>query len=131
MLIPSTPSHPVPNTLFTTTRGSTSATRGYLASFHLDDDGLFTTEIVPEYWETPTSGGKANALDILTKQDSEDAVWILLTDDDDTAVKEGEGVKVLEWDGWGTGGVKYVTGWPSKEEGGEKMQGGSHAVWLD
>ena len=48
-------------------------------------------------------------------------------------------MRVLEWDGWRSGGVREVVGWPRSGEGGgdgdeargEKMQGGSHAVWLD
>jgi carboxy-cis,cis-muconate cyclase len=71
-------------------------------------------------------------------------VWIVLTDDDDRAVSPegGGGVRILEWNGWGTGGVKEVVGWlhPNAEPAlgteesepatGERMAGGSHAVWL-
>lgn len=96
-----------------------------------------------ERYETLTSGGKAHAIDLLSKSasfpghDVGRGVWVLLTDDDDrTASSEGEGgVRVLEWDGWGTGGVKEVVGWAHPREeaealSAERMAGGSHAVWL-
>lgn len=105
-----------------------------------------------ERYEAPTSGGKAHAIDLLSKSVSfpgEDSrgtrgVWIVLTDDDDYAASlEGGGaVRILEWDGWGTGGMKEVVGWPhpcvengtkgeeSEAASGERMAGGSHAVWL-
>lgn len=120
-----------------------------------------------ERYETSTSGGKAHAIDLYPKDPSllhssstEGAgapVWVLLTDDSDYAAgeaREGEAsspnpssskpigaVRVLEWDGWGTGGPREVVGWPSEEgepvgeENGknseELMRGGSHAVWLE
>jgi len=103
-----------------------------------------------ERYETPTSGGKAHAIDLLSKSVSfsnDDrkgpGVWIVLTDDDDHAASlDGVGgVRILEWDGWGTGGVKEVVGWPqppakarTEEEpeamNGERIAGGSHAIWL-
>lgn len=105
--------------------------------FSLDAEGLFSD--AEERYETPTSGGKANALDLLPKigaEPSSSAVWILLTDDDDAAASPdgGSGVRVLEWDGWGTG-VKEVVGWPSPGANGAenalRMEGGSHAIWLE
>ncbi|KAG6856857.1 hypothetical protein H0H87_012674 [Tephrocybe sp. NHM501043] len=130
LLSPSTSSHPAPLALFATTRGAETITRGWLSTFRLDEEGMFVSDTEgDEYWETPTSGGKANALDVLPKEE-EDGVWILLTDDDDaTANETGGGVRLLEWDGWGTGGVKIVVGWPQPGEG-KLMQGGSHAVWI-
>ncbi len=128
-----------------------------------------------ERYETPTSGGRAHAIDLLPKSaavandtdpvffgaahvDSvimpaqapfgaaqvglgQEAVWILLTDDDDSVLNNGGGVRVLEWDGWGTGGFKEVTAWPdplspdqagddSKDVKVQRMLGGSHAIWL-
>ncbi|KAG6871825.1 hypothetical protein C0995_016114 [Termitomyces sp. Mi166 len=137
LLGPSTPSHPAPRALFASTRGANPSVRGWLSVFRLDRDGLFIDDksdggSEDEYWETPTSGGKAHALDVVLKDHGEgEGVWILLTDDDDVAAGEGGGgVRVLEWDGWGTGGVKVVAGWPRPGEG-ERMEGGSHAVWLD
>lgn len=152
MLPPSTPLNPAPKVLIATTRGSSTATRGWLSVFPLDTDGHFGD--VPQSgdnpsedgeahrFQTPTSGGKANAIDILPKsKDAESGLWILLTDDDDvTASPTGVGaVRVLEWDGWKSGGVKVVSEWPFADSGsignnafeGEKIRGASHAVWLD
>ena len=117
--------------------------------FPLDADGLFS-DGMEERYEAPTSGGKAHAIDLLSKSISfpnndgkGSGVWIVLTDDDDHAasLEGGGGVRILEWDGWGTGGVKEVVGWPhprAKERtveelaavSGESMAGGSHAIWL-
>ncbi|KAF5381738.1 hypothetical protein D9615_005393 [Tricholomella constricta] len=134
ILAPSTPEHPAPRTLFATTRGAKSSDKGWLSAFSLDPDGTFA-EGAGEHFETPTSGGKANALDVLPKGDQAgQGVWILLTDDDDAAAGDGGGgVRVLEWDGVGKG-VRVVAGWPAPGENGRegvRMEGGSHAVWLD
>ncbi|THU83111.1 putative isomerase YbhE [Dendrothele bispora CBS 962.96] len=233
LLSPSTPSHPVPHTIWTTTRGGKEDVRGWVSVFELGEDGDFVIknnsssgssletrsgshgeeerveknlkdeeeeeeEYGVERYETPTSGGKAHAIDLYPKElvgmtrtgdegegerererdsegEGEGAVWILLTDDSDyasvgpgTEVESSEGnkggrgrgrgrgrggVRVLEWDGWGKGGVREVVGWPKAkakakgdgdsdsgsgnqeeeedEEGKERMMGGSHAVWLD
>lgn len=167
---------PSAGALFTTTRGSTAETRGWLSAFALDEAGflpLNDTQGVERY-ETPTSGGKANAIDVLPKSASAanatdpvfkgahyvdslfesaqtpfaaepdpgtelgESVWILLTDDDDSVLDRGGGVRVLEWDGWGTGGFREVAAWPDplspdddlKDVRGPRMLGGSHAIWL-
>ncbi|KAF8228399.1 putative isomerase YbhE [Tricholoma matsutake] len=147
LLVPSTQDEPTPRALFATTRGSTTATRGWLTVFALDADGLYSDDVEEERYEAPTSGGKAHAIDLLSKSVSfpkddrnRNGVWIVLTDDDDhTASPEGGGgVRILEWDGWGVGGVKEVVGWPHPSTEGheseavteERMAGGSHAVWL-
>ncbi|KAF8154564.1 Lactonase, 7-bladed beta-propeller-domain-containing protein [Crassisporium funariophilum] len=151
LLSPSTPSNPVPRVLITTTRGSTTDSRGWLSIFPLDTNGYFIN--LPnssqgfdeaERFQTPTSGGKANAIDILPKSlygGDEDGLWILLTDDDDaTASPTGSGaVRVLEWNGWKKGSVQVVAEWPqqgassvdnAKTES-ESIRGASHAIWLD
>ncbi|KAF9465956.1 hypothetical protein BDZ94DRAFT_1158924 [Collybia nuda] len=135
LLAPSTANQPTPLTLFATTRGATTETKGWLSVFSLNTDGSFSTEEV--HYETTTSGGKANAIDLLpksTSETSEDGIWVLLTDDDDSAAEQGNGVRVLEWDGW-SGGLKEVAGWPSPDEeiipSEKRMAGGSHALWLD
>ncbi|KAH9475999.1 Muconate cycloisomerase 1 [Psilocybe cubensis] len=146
MFPPSTPSKPAPTVLITTTRGSNSRLRGWLSVFPLDADGDFTS--VPEdvssenarqaeRFQTPTSGGRANAIDIISKDnnDPNSGLWILLTDEDDFTVSpSGTGaVRVLEWDGWGKGGIKIVDEWPTaKDADGEyRIKGASHAIWLD
>ncbi|KAF8626874.1 hypothetical protein AX15_004648 [Amanita polypyramis BW_CC] len=157
-------------TLFATTRGSTTNTRGWITIFALDENGLFLNDDTPgvERYQTSTSGGKAHAIDLLLKttpntndndtilipgmnipqipldlgSEAGEAVLILLTDDDDSTVVNGGGVRVLEWDGWGTGGIREVAAWPDplspreQEQGreqdveGDRMLGGSHAIWL-
>ncbi|KAF9269820.1 putative isomerase YbhE [Marasmius fiardii PR-910] len=145
LLSPSTPSNPTPNSIWATTRGSKNSDNGWISVFKLDGEGKLGSADEIERYETPTSGGKAHAIDLYPKnlvKESEGspmdgAVWILLTDDSDFAASQegGGGVRVLEWDGWGTGGTKEVTKWPEPsgelEEGKERMQGGSHALWLD
>lgn len=148
MLPPPTSFSPIPGFLVTTTRGATPSVRGWLSIFPLDDEGLFADDdIRVERYETPTSGGKANAIDLLPKSSSglvsdgrsKDSTWILLTDDDDaTAGSGGTGaVRVLEWDGWATGGVKSVAEWPGRDDDeqndttGQRIEGASHAIWLD
>ncbi|KAF7760210.1 hypothetical protein Agabi119p4_10886 [Agaricus bisporus var. burnettii] len=78
MLTPATPAHPCPYALFTTTRGRTPATRGWLSIFAIDENGYFADGGSPDgrdyhaesiiRYETPSSGGKANAIDLLTKR---------------------------------------------------------------
>jgi len=71
-------------------------------------------------------------------------LWILFTDDDEVLVTKESGagsIRVLEWNGWGTGGVKIVAQWPDANTAasgardqsgeGEKIRGASHAIWLD
>ncbi|KAF8192954.1 Lactonase, 7-bladed beta-propeller-domain-containing protein [Pholiota molesta] len=133
MLSPSTSASPNPKVLIATTRGATSDTRGWLSIFPLDEEGRFTSHPTDaERYQTPTSGGKANAIDISTKDSSGDGLWILLTDDDDeTASASGR------WNGWGNGGVNVVAEWPSNTDEAsmnsqeKRIQGASHAIWLD
>ena len=141
LLTPSTPDEPSPQVLFGTTRGSTTADRGYLSFSALDADGLFSDR--EEHYEMPTSGGRAHAIDLLSKSlpsaAAKAGVWIVMTDDDDHAASAegGNGVRILEWDGWDTGGVKEVGGWPGLgdrmvwQTENNNMLGGSHAIWLD
>jgi carboxy-cis,cis-muconate cyclase len=86
-----------------------------------------------ERWQTPTSGGEANAIELKAKAKEDvrgekrgaEGVWITLTDSE----TEGGGVYILEWNGEGTGGINIVAQWSS--EGGESIDGASHAIWLD
>lgn len=131
MLAPPSSAFPSPRVLFTTTRGGKPDTRGWLSAFALDEDGLFTSQV--QRFQTPTSGGKANAIDLLQKSASgEGGLWIVLTDDDDTtASPSGTGaVRVLEWD---ETAIQTVCEWPSSGEeiNGERILGASHAIWLD
>jgi hypothetical protein len=113
------PPSSLPKFLVTTTRGSSPGVRGWLSIFALNDKGDFARDETEERIETPTSGGKANAVDLLSKQDGE-GVWIVLTDDDEATFGEGGpgngAVRVLEYNGLGTGGVKEVAEWPTEHK---------------
>jgi carboxy-cis,cis-muconate cyclase len=125
------PASPLPSHLFTTTRGTNTSINGFLTVFSILPTGLLDTqESKIERWQTPSSGGPANAIELKAKgghgheHDAEGA-WIILTD----AATEASGVWILEWNGEGTGGIKIVTAWSS--EGGVSLDGASIAIWLD
>jgi carboxy-cis,cis-muconate cyclase len=132
---PPTPNSPSPSHLFATSRGTNTSYKGFLSVFSILSTGLLDTqESKIERWQTPTSGGGANAIELKAKsredanggeRAAEGGVWIALTDDETGA----GGVWILEWDGEDTGGVRIVTEW-SGEEDGSKV-GASHAIWLD
>jgi len=134
-LRPPTPESPTPSHLFATTRGFNTSHKGFLTIFPILPSGLLDTrENKIEKWETPTSGGKANAIELKAKDKIHDAnegdgegVWIALTDDEPGA----GGLWILEWDGPGKGGIKIVAEWSGKGQGDNTMDGASHAVWLD
>lgn len=113
--------------LYATTRGSSRQIRGWLAVFAVQEDGSLASQPTAR-WETPTSGGKANALDTFPFHPSRDSArsrrdWILLTDDQDGYVW------VLEWDGQSIT-IKGEVRLGEDEEGEEEGVGASHAVWL-
>lgn len=88
---------------------------------------LDSNESKVERWQTPSSGGQANAIELRSKVQEDvggnkrgnAGVWIILTDD----ATGSSGVWILEWDGEDTGGISIVTQWPS--------EAASHAIWLD
>ncbi|KAJ6551493.1 hypothetical protein B0H19DRAFT_1211205 [Mycena capillaripes] len=147
LLAPSTPEQPAPQSIFVTTRGGEGETTpGWVSVFRLDAEGMFAGDLennpyLVERYEAKTTGGKAHALDLRAKKDDPDgALWVILTDDS----PPHPGVRVLEWDGWlwrgGGTRLREVTAWPprgfyssetAKEDEPERMEGGSHAVWLD
>ncbi|KAJ3565258.1 hypothetical protein NP233_g7749 [Leucocoprinus birnbaumii] len=98
MLTPPTHTHPSPYALFTTTRGSTPATRGWMSIFALDGEGYFVDQgqkdtkghplEVEIRYETSSSGGKANAIDLLTKHKIPLAGPLL---DEDDVAENGDG----------------------------------------
>ena len=103
MLTLPTHTHPSPYALFTTTRGSTSASRGWLSIFALDEDGYFVTknenhsaEIEIRY-ETHSSGGKANAIDLLTRCKIQPSVMTLTRAEDNG--DEGDNVTNIDGSG--------------------------------
>jgi carboxy-cis,cis-muconate cyclase len=94
LLPPPTPLNSTVNVIIATSRGFSTATRGWLSVFLPDSDGTFVDADIDKknYWDvgvhhsrTPTSGGKANAIAILptlSNDTAESSLWILLTDDD-------------------------------------------------
>ncbi|GAA6047554.1 hypothetical protein JCM3770_005805 [Rhodotorula araucariae] len=136
--------------LYVTTRGKTSAERGWVAVFDLAPSGNVVPRddadaagAVPGYgarsrFETRNSGGKANAVDVFpffppAAEAGRD--WIVLTDDEEGFVS------VLEWrDEWDelreVASVQLGVDAPAEGEGQgevseeEKGTGASHAVWL-
>jgi len=133
-LHPPTPQSPSPSHLFATTRGANTSHKGFLAVFSILPTGrLDTQESKIERWNTPTSGGKANAIELKAKcRDDDEAigeniqgVWIVLTDDE----PEAGGLWILEWNGEEAGGIKIVTEWSGDQD--NAMDGASHAIWLD
>jgi carboxy-cis,cis-muconate cyclase len=142
-LRPSTSNSPFPTHIFATTRGFDTAHKGFLTIFRILPNGLLDAHgNAIERWQTPTSGGKANAIELKAKspEDSDrgdesavtDGVWIVLTDDEPDA----GGLWILEWHpncGDPNGCVRIVTEWSGEGEGkgNEFMDGSSHAIWLD
>lgn len=102
----------------------TPATRGYVAVWAVSPDGtLASSEPITRY-ETPTSGGKANAVETFPFHPLGGVVavdWIVLADD------EQGWVWILNWDGLK---LEEIAGVRLGEESGEIGVGASHAVWL-
>ncbi|KAK0235040.1 Lactonase, 7-bladed beta-propeller-domain-containing protein [Armillaria nabsnona] len=104
---------PSSNQIFTTTRGETHLEPGYISVFSLSS-------------ECPNSDS-SSTVDQESLSVPAESVWIVLTDDDPcTQTPEPyASVRILEWDGWGTGGIREVASYAGTE-----MQGWSHAVFL-
>lgn len=83
-----------PKYLYASTRGLQPETRGYVAAFRLRADGTIEDEPL-DIWETPTSGGIANAVEPAPIRSTEDGSYeyMALTDS-----QEGW-VFVLQFDG--------------------------------
>lgn len=115
--------------VFATTRGKDANVRGLLVAFELETSsssqgrgGLLRPDQGPQaIFETPTSGGKANAIEVLPAQGrggaKEDEEWLVLTDSEQGLVL------VISWDGIRFEEVSRV----KLEEG----DGASHAVWVE
>lgn len=122
------------NEILATTRGKTSAIKGFVTAWKLDwSAGLSPVvggqEPVSRF-ETPTSGGKANAIEFAPRYASQDGKGsdvkdlAVLTDD------EQGFVLVLEWNG--TDLVEVArTKLPGKDDEDEnEPEKASHAIWL-
>lgn len=78
------PPNSPPKYLFTSTRGLEDNVKGYVAAFELDSQGSMKSTDPLDIWETPTSGGWANAIEPAPWVASPDAPflqYLALTDD--------------------------------------------------
>ena len=82
-----------PAYLFASTRGLAKETKGWVAVFHLNPDGKFKTPDALCFWQTPTSGGWANAIEPAPQWmsgpegDAETFQYAVLTDSEDGVVR--------------------------------------------
>ncbi|KAK4700718.1 carboxy-cis,cis-muconate cyclase, partial [Phenoliferia sp. Uapishka_3] len=105
--------------LYASTRGLEPSEKGWVAVFPLLPSGQIAAEEPVALWETPTSGGWANAVEpspLSTLKDGSGIDYITLTDSDEGLVL------VLSWDGRE---IKEVA--RTKLDGGA---GAATAVWL-
>lgn len=86
-----TSAHVKPRYLYATNRGLRPDTKGYVAVFGLNEDGAFTSKTPLAMWETPTSGGFANAVE--PGPIVEGREYLALTDTEKSLVL------ILMWDG--------------------------------
>ncbi|GAA5924476.1 hypothetical protein JCM1841_004596 [Sporobolomyces salmonicolor] len=126
--------------LYVTTRGKTARERGWVSVWKVAEDGSIDERDSSasqgergygalSRFETPTSGGKANAIEVFPFQEAaaDGHDYIILTDD------EQGWVWVLEWrDEWSE--LREVAGVQLGRQDGaeedERETGASHAVWL-
>lgn len=121
--------------LYVTTRGKTPHEKGYVSVWKVAQDGGIEEMRTGEEsgygalhrYETKTSGGKANAIEVFPFRSTPGRDWIVLTDDE-----EGW-VTILEWrDEW-MELREIACAQLGRQEGAEKdeeVTGASHAVWL-
>lgn len=86
-----TSAHIKPQYLYATNRGLKPETKGYVAVFGLTEDGAFSSEEPLAMWQTPTSGGFANAIE--PGPIVEGREYLALTDTEKSLVL------ILMWDG--------------------------------
>lgn len=112
-----------PKYMYASTRGLEAETKGYLAVFALDENGLVDQTLgdsgLLDMWQTPTSGGWANAVQPGPTIDGVE--YLALTDSEEGLVM------VLAWDG-----QKIKECGRVRLEGGTegKVEGAATAVWL-
>jgi carboxy-cis,cis-muconate cyclase len=70
-----------PRYMYASTRGLAAETKGYVAVFELRPDGSVVSEDAIHIWETPTSGGIANAIEPAPwSEDFEEVEYLAMTD---------------------------------------------------
>ena len=90
-----------PRYLYASTRGLERGTKGYVAVFELEDDGRLKggkEAKALDVWETPTSGGIANAVEPAPWREGDGRQWLALTDSEEgwVFVLAFEGGKIRE-----------------------------------
>jgi carboxy-cis,cis-muconate cyclase len=123
------PAKSKPRYMYASTRGLKAETKGYVAVFPLNEDGTLASEQAIDIWETPTSGGIANAIEpapYLPSSTSsggqgEDVEYLAMTD------SEEGWVFILGFDGKAIEEVARVN--LGKTDEGEVVQAAT-AVWL-
>lgn len=115
-------SNEAPKYMYASTRGLKPETKGYVAIFALDGEGVVAKEDAICIWETPTSGGIANAIEPAPWGQGSDGVeYLAMTD------SEEGWVFVLSFDGQHITEVARVN--LGKTEDGKVVQAAT-AVWL-
>ena len=112
-----------PRYMYASTRGLESDTKGYVAVFSLKEDGMLANEMPIHIWETPTSGGLANAIEPAPwlKGQDESVEHLAMTD------SEEGWVFILSFDGREVKEVARVG--LGKTDSGE-LVGAATAIWL-
>lgn len=104
--------------LFATTRGGKTSTKGILDVYPVQHDGTLGEAVTR--WTTPTSGGKANAIELSPFEPEKGKQWIILTDDEIGLVV------MLEWDAKS----QSISEVDRLQLPGGAEASSSHAVWL-
>ena len=110
-----------PRYMYASTRGLEPQTKGYVAVFALNEDGTLESEEAVCIWETPTSGGIANAIEPAPYHGDGKVQYLAMTD------SEEGWVFVLSFDGKEVREVARVS--LGRTEEGKVVQAAT-AVWL-
>ncbi|KAK3702222.1 hypothetical protein LTR37_015054 [Vermiconidia calcicola] len=112
-----------PKYMYASTRGLEAETKGYVAVFPLRKDGTLESETAIHIWETPTSGGLANAIEPAPWQKGQDegVEYLAMTD------SEEGWVFMLSFDGNEISEVARLN-LGKTDDGG--VVGAATAVWL-
>lgn len=93
------PSESEPRFLYASTRGLEANTKGYVAAFALTPSGSFESGEPLDIWETPTSGGIANAIEPAPHRSAQKAAdYMVMTDSEEgwVFILSFDGMKIKE-----------------------------------